>query len=318
MSYIDLNDGTVAVPIPLALYVGGVEVIGADRVLRNVTADAGIITSGTFPIARGGTGLSALGSAGQVLRVNDAGDALEYGPGGATEVAWGDITDKPTTRDGYGLTDVYTRIETDAAIAAGGGGGGGIAAAFARIADAGGADQFVATGADALRIEAGEGVEVAFESATKKVILSAAGVDTSKGYEWSAIQAFPAGVVGGSDAGRLYVGGGSALSSLSGANFILHGVNNSLLPGTMFLYAGTGGGIRLHTVSSGSNRERMRIQPAGQVVIGTTVSGNADVDGLHVAGRSHFAGHLDLTGIPTSNPGGTGRVWNDGGTLKIT
>lgn len=27
---------------------------------------------------------------------------------------------------------------------------------------------------------------------------------------------------------------------------------------------------------------------------------------------------LKLTNIPTSNPGGTGRVWNDGGTLKIT
>jgi hypothetical protein len=36
------------------------------------------ITSGTLPIARGGTGLTALGSATQILRVNAGGTALEY------------------------------------------------------------------------------------------------------------------------------------------------------------------------------------------------------------------------------------------------
>jgi hypothetical protein len=30
------------------------------------------------------------------------------------------------------------------------------------------------------------------------------------------------------------------------------------------------------------------------------------------------AGDLRFNGLPTSNPGGTGRVWNDSGTLKIT
>jgi hypothetical protein len=28
--------------------------------------------------------------------------------------------------------------------------------------------------------------------------------------------------------------------------------------------------------------------------------------------------HLELKNLPTANPGGSGRVWNDGGTLKIT
>lgn len=29
-------------------------------------------------------------------------------------------------------------------------------------------------------------------------------------------------------------------------------------------------------------------------------------------------GYIVMTGLPTSNPGGTGRIWSDGGTLKIT
>lgn len=30
------------------------------------------------------------------------------------------------------------------------------------------------------------------------------------------------------------------------------------------------------------------------------------------------SGLVQITGLPTSNPGGTGRLWNDGGTIKIT
>jgi hypothetical protein len=60
------------------------------RILRARTAEANglawedpafaasVITSGTLPVARGGTGLSALGTANQVLRVNAGGDALEF------------------------------------------------------------------------------------------------------------------------------------------------------------------------------------------------------------------------------------------------
>ena len=40
--------------------------------------DAAKITSGTFGVARGGTGLSSLGSSLQQIRVNSAGTALEY------------------------------------------------------------------------------------------------------------------------------------------------------------------------------------------------------------------------------------------------
>jgi|DEB0MinimDraft_6_1074348.scaffolds.fasta_scaffold03982_5 hypothetical protein len=42
--------------------------------LTNLVTDV----TGTLPIANGGTGLTALGSAGQVLKVNSAGNALEY------------------------------------------------------------------------------------------------------------------------------------------------------------------------------------------------------------------------------------------------
>ena len=46
----------------------------------NLTAlNAGNVSSGTLPIARGGTGLTSLGSAGQALKVNSGGNALEFG-----------------------------------------------------------------------------------------------------------------------------------------------------------------------------------------------------------------------------------------------
>jgi len=40
--------------------------------------------TGTLPIANGGTGLTAVGTAGQALVVNGAGNALEYGSAGVT------------------------------------------------------------------------------------------------------------------------------------------------------------------------------------------------------------------------------------------
>ena len=44
------------------------------------------IGSGTLGTARGGTGLSSLGSAGQVMKVNNAGNALEFGNASSAEV----------------------------------------------------------------------------------------------------------------------------------------------------------------------------------------------------------------------------------------
>ena len=46
----------------------------------NLTAlNAGNVSSGTLPTTRGGTGLTSLGSAGQALKVNSGGNALEFG-----------------------------------------------------------------------------------------------------------------------------------------------------------------------------------------------------------------------------------------------
>jgi hypothetical protein len=50
------------------LHVGGYEIISSNRVLQNVTADAGIITSGQFPLAR-----LPRGTAGYVLEAEGAG-----------------------------------------------------------------------------------------------------------------------------------------------------------------------------------------------------------------------------------------------------
>ena len=58
---------------------------------------AGNLTSGTLPTARGGTGLSSLGSAGQVMKVNDAGNALEFGNASSAEVYGFNLSYSPST-----------------------------------------------------------------------------------------------------------------------------------------------------------------------------------------------------------------------------
>ena len=53
--------------------------------------------SGTLPVANGGTGLTALGTAGQVLTVNAGATALEFASGGGGGVA---LTDFSITTSG--------------------------------------------------------------------------------------------------------------------------------------------------------------------------------------------------------------------------
>ena len=53
----------------------------------NVAAiNTSAITAGTLPFARGGTGLNSFGSAGQVMKVNAAANALEFGNASSAEV----------------------------------------------------------------------------------------------------------------------------------------------------------------------------------------------------------------------------------------
>ncbi len=49
------------------LLVGATNVISSARVLQNVTADTGILTSGTLPVGRGGTGVTSTPTNGQLL-----------------------------------------------------------------------------------------------------------------------------------------------------------------------------------------------------------------------------------------------------------
>tara|TARA_R100000329_G_scaffold136962_1_gene117888 strand:- start:1041 stop:1805 length:765 start_codon:yes stop_codon:yes gene_type:complete len=49
----------------------------ADARIPNLNASK--INAGTIPVARGGTGLTSLGSAGQAIKVNSSGNALEFG-----------------------------------------------------------------------------------------------------------------------------------------------------------------------------------------------------------------------------------------------
>ena len=53
--------------------------------------------TGTLPVTKGGTGLSSLGSAGQALKVNTAGNALEFGSsGGLISTGFNDDTTNNT------------------------------------------------------------------------------------------------------------------------------------------------------------------------------------------------------------------------------
>ena len=70
----------------------------------NLTSlNAGNVSSGTLPVTRGGTGLTSLGAANKALKVNSAGNALEYGDAGA----WTKIT------SGTGPNSAVTAIGID-------------------------------------------------------------------------------------------------------------------------------------------------------------------------------------------------------------
>ena len=65
-------------------------------------------STGTLPAAKGGTGLTSLGTAGQMLKVNAGGTALEYfTPSFLTSVALGDITNVTLTSPSNGQVLTY-------------------------------------------------------------------------------------------------------------------------------------------------------------------------------------------------------------------
>lgn len=72
----------------LALRIGGTQVIGSTRVLAGVTTDAGIVTSGTFGVPRGGTGLATVAS-GSILVGAGTAAMTALAPGAARRVLIG-------------------------------------------------------------------------------------------------------------------------------------------------------------------------------------------------------------------------------------
>jgi len=52
------------------------------------------------------------------------------------------------------------------------------------------------------------------------------------------------------------------------------------------------------------------------------LTGSLNVSGsvarINLTGSLSVSGSLQLQSLPITNPGGSGIVWNDGGTLKIT
>lgn len=86
--------------------------------------DAGKVTTGVIPVARGGTGIGTIGTAGQLTRVNTGATALEYFTpafltGNQTITATGDATGfgtttLPLTLKSVGTAGTYTKVSTDA------------------------------------------------------------------------------------------------------------------------------------------------------------------------------------------------------------
>jgi hypothetical protein len=85
--------------------------------------DAAKITTGVFPIARGGLGLSALGAVGQSIRVNPAGTGFEFytpSASSATITLTGDVTGSGTTSIATTLANsgvtagTYPKVTVDA------------------------------------------------------------------------------------------------------------------------------------------------------------------------------------------------------------
>lgn len=76
---LDLSSGSVTLP---NTSVSNAQLAGSIDLSTKVT---GTLASGnlpTIPVAKGGTGLTSLGSAGQAIKVNSGGNALEFGDAG--------------------------------------------------------------------------------------------------------------------------------------------------------------------------------------------------------------------------------------------
>jgi hypothetical protein len=81
--------------------------------------------------------------------------------------------------------------------------------------------------------------------------------------------------------------------------------------------AAIGGGAAIF----GSGWAAVQANADDSIIVAGGPSGAAHVD-IHASGeiliQPKSGEQLKLNNVPTSNPGGTGNVWNDSGTLKVT
>lgn len=189
-----LDDARVAesnvVQHQAALSIGWGQITGAPDYLDQAAADllysplghphdAGDITTGTLAVARGGTGLTALGGALEILRVNAAGTALEFaaaatdafasvGDAGGVEQFAAAGADMLRFAAGSDLAIAFDAATNKVTFSYVGGGTGGITAAYTTVAV--GASSATATGADtATFAAAGNGLSAALDAGAKTV-----------------------------------------------------------------------------------------------------------------------------------------------------
>jgi len=94
---LDLSSGSVTLPNN-----------AVDLASAKVTGTLGSSNLPTIPVTKGGTGLTSLGSAGQVVKVNSGGNALEFGAAGSSGkiLAYyhdSDYSNRTTTSTSYDL-----------------------------------------------------------------------------------------------------------------------------------------------------------------------------------------------------------------------
>ena len=149
------------------------------------------ITAGTVPISRGGTGLTSLGTAGQVLTINSGATALEWADSssgtvtetfktievsGQNSVVADSATDTLTLAAGTGMT-ITTDNSTDT-ITFSSSGGGTASNSFETISVSGQNSVVADSATDTLTLVAGTGMTITTDNSTDTITFSSSGGGT--------------------------------------------------------------------------------------------------------------------------------------------
>ena len=81
---------------------------GTIDITSKVTGSISSANLGTIPVSKGGTGLTSLGGAGQAIKVNSGGSALEFGSAGVYESALFHIQNEHATHQSTSIGTSYT------------------------------------------------------------------------------------------------------------------------------------------------------------------------------------------------------------------